>query len=51
MKFAVIINDNSTAYHVEQATSSAEAILKVMQQCIKQKIIVNKVVAYYLIEL
>lgn len=49
MKFAVVINE-WMAYLVEE-DSSAEAIKKVMQQCIVQKILVNKAVAYHLIEL
>lgn len=50
MKIAVIINDSSTAHSVE-ATSPADAIGQVMQHCIKHNIMVNKVVAYLLIEL
>lgn len=50
MKVAVVINDSSTAYLVE-ANSPTEAIEKMMQHCIIQKITVYKVIAYLLIEL
>lgn len=51
MKVAVIINNDGSSGYLVNANSTTEAIEKIMQHCIINKITVYKVIAYFLIEL